>query len=205
MDVVQFDAFDHQVARLGIVLDVEAGDDAFEVDCATGHGAADTQCIAASVGWGRCSGIGDLYRIDRRHDQRTGQLAGGGQEVRFHFEELGFGGFAQFQFVQVVLPDGVGDEIDFLLSQPAQLDLGDFVGRVDSQVTATHLELFGKDGLCGVVRGIGMLVEDIDREAVESGFGNRSRQLIQRVGVRLTQGDASTGKVFQREAEGRLA
>ncbi|MCM0714306.1 hypothetical protein [Parabacteroides caecihominis] len=204
MDVVQFDAFDHQVARLGIVLDVEAGNDAFEIDCAFSHGAADIYFVIVTLDRSGCSFL-DLYRVDRRHDQRAGQLAGGGQEVRFHFEELGFGGFAQFQFVQVVLPDGVGDEIDFLLSQPAQLDLGDFVGRVDSQVTATHLELFGKDGLCGVVRGVGMLVEDIDREAVEGGFGNRSRQLIQRVGVRLAQGDASTGKVFQREAEGRLA
>ena len=202
MYLVQFDPFDHEVARFRLVLDIEAGDDTFELDLAACYGATDTEGVAASVGGGRCRVFRDLHRVDRRHDERASQLAGDSQQVGFHFEELGFGAGVQLELVEFVLADGVGHEIDLFLTQAAELDMGDLVCSVGCQGIAAYLEFFGKDGLCGVVRGFRVLVEDVDGKAVEGRFGYRGRELVA-VGSR--QGDTSFGKIFQGKTKGCLA
>ncbi|MCD8269492.1 MAG: hypothetical protein LUD46_14255 [Parabacteroides sp.] len=212
VNLVEGDALDHQVARLGVVLDVEAGDDAFKGDRASGDDGAlgDFRSVTGNgAGIGAARIFFDIDRVDSRHDQRAGQLAGFRQGVGLHGEELGFGGFAQFQLVHVVLADGVGDEVDFLFTQAAQLDGGALVGSGGNELETVEFEFFHKEGRRGVERGIGILVEYVDREAVDGRLGYRGWEGtevgIVGIAVGFREGYASFGKIFQGKAKGRLA
>ena len=77
-----------------------------------------------------------------------------------------------------MLTDGVRYEIDLFLTCTAQLHGGGLVATGSNELVAAYLKLFDEDGRCGVVRSVGMLVENVDSQAVDGRLGYTGGQLV---------------------------